>query len=111
MDVIKEHERVVLTTDIRGEKLAAGDVGTVVNVYREGAAFEVEFVSLGGETVAIVTLAGPALQQLKPDLPCLAKLTLAVYCSETGPGSGARGQIGSICYWPAESNTPEMMAG
>ena len=27
-----------------------------MNVYREGAAFEVEFVSLGGETVAIVTL-------------------------------------------------------
>lgn len=56
MDMIKEHERVVLTTDLIGEKLTAGDVGTVVHVYREGAAFEVEFVSLDGETVAVVTL-------------------------------------------------------
>lgn len=54
--MIKEHDRVVLTTDLREEKLAAGDVGTVVHVHREGAAFEVEFVSLAGETMAIVTL-------------------------------------------------------
>ncbi|MEX1993632.1 MAG: DUF4926 domain-containing protein [Steroidobacteraceae bacterium] len=58
MGTIKEHDRVVLTTDLAGEKLAAGDVGTVVHVYREGKAFEVEFVSLDGETVAVVTL-GP----------------------------------------------------
>lgn len=56
MSAIKEHDRVVLTTDLSGEKLAAGDVGTVVHVYREGKAFEVEFVSLDGETVAVVTL-------------------------------------------------------
>ncbi|MBI2226322.1 MAG: DUF4926 domain-containing protein [Betaproteobacteria bacterium] len=36
--------------------MASGDVGTVVHVYRDGAAFEVEFVSLDGETVAVVTL-------------------------------------------------------
>jgi hypothetical protein len=56
MSMIKEHDRVVLTTDLIDEKLAAGDVGTVVHVHREGEAFEVEFVSLDGETVAIVTL-------------------------------------------------------
>ena len=56
MTAINEHDRVVLTTDLSGEKLAAGDVGTVVHVYREGQAFEVEFVSLDGETVAVVTL-------------------------------------------------------
>lgn len=56
MGTIKEHDRVVLTADLAGEKLAAGDVGTVVHVYREGKALEVEFVSLDGETVAVVTL-------------------------------------------------------
>jgi uncharacterized protein DUF4926 len=56
MATIKEHDRVVLTADVPGEKLAAGDVGTVVHVYRERNAFEVEFVSLDGETVAVVTL-------------------------------------------------------
>lgn len=56
MGAINEHDRVVLTADLPAEKLASGDVGTVVHVYRNGAAFEVEFVSLDGETVAVVTL-------------------------------------------------------
>ncbi len=56
MSVIKEHDRVVLTADLPAEKLTAGDVGTVVHVHRAGKAFEVEFVSLEGETVAVVTL-------------------------------------------------------
>lgn len=56
MSVIKEHDRVVLTGDLPGEKVTAGDVGTVVHVHRAGEAFEVEFVSLEGETVAVVTL-------------------------------------------------------
>lgn len=53
---IKEHDRVVLTVDLPSEKLRLGDVGTVVHVYENGAAFEVEFVALDGETVAIVTV-------------------------------------------------------
>jgi hypothetical protein len=54
--MIKEHDRVVLTADVLGEKLTAGDVGTVVHVHHDGKAYEVEFVSLDGETVAVVTL-------------------------------------------------------
>jgi hypothetical protein len=56
MNSIREHDRVVLTADLPGEKLAEGDVGTVVHVYRGGEAYEVEFVALDGETVAVVTL-------------------------------------------------------
>ncbi len=56
MGTILEHDRVVLVTDVPGEKLAAGDVGTVVHVHENGRAFEVEFVALDGETVALVTL-------------------------------------------------------
>ena len=56
MSDIREHDRVVLTTDLAGEKLAAGDVGTVVHVYQDGTAYEVEFVALDGESVAVVTL-------------------------------------------------------
>ena len=56
MKAINEHDRGVLTVDLPGEKLAAGDVGTVVHIYPEGKAFEVEFVSLEGETVAVITL-------------------------------------------------------
>ncbi|OIO42810.1 MAG: DUF4926 domain-containing protein [Nitrospirae bacterium CG_4_9_14_3_um_filter_41_27] len=54
--MIKEHDRIVLLKDIPDEGLHAGDVGTVVHVYRYGEAFEVEFMTLDGETVAVVTL-------------------------------------------------------
>jgi len=57
--MIKEHDRVVLLKDVPEEGLKAGDVGTIVHVYRNGEAFEVEFMTLDGRTVAIVTL--PAL--------------------------------------------------
>jgi hypothetical protein len=63
--MIKEHDRVVLTEDLADEKLTAGDVGTVVHIYRGGEAFEVEFVSLGGETVAIATLANTQIRPVE----------------------------------------------
>ena len=56
MIMIKKHDRIVLTTDVPSEKLTAGDVGTVVHIYDGGKAYEVEFVSLDGETIGIVTL-------------------------------------------------------
>ena len=54
--MIKEHERVVLTTAVPGEGLEAGDVGTVVHVYADHRAYEVEFTTLEGETAAVVTV-------------------------------------------------------
>ena len=60
--VIAEHDRAVLVVDIPGEGLAAGDVGTVVHVYRDGAAFEVEFVALDGATAAVVTVGASNLR-------------------------------------------------
>jgi hypothetical protein len=54
--VIKEHDRIVLCDDVPEEGLERGDVGTVVHVYRDGEGYEVEFFSLDGDTVAVVTL-------------------------------------------------------
>ncbi len=54
--MIQEHDRVVLKTPVPAKKLEAGDVGTVVHVYRDGQAYEVEFVTLDGRTAAVVTL-------------------------------------------------------
>lgn len=62
MNMIRELDCVILTTDLPGEKLTAGDVGTIVHVHRAGGAFEVEFVSLDGETVALVTLERAQIQ-------------------------------------------------
>ena len=53
---MKEHERVVLKTRVPAEGLEAGDVGTVVHVYGDGKAYEVEFLPLGGRTAAVVTV-------------------------------------------------------
>lgn len=55
--MIKEHDRVVLKKNIAGQRLKAGDVGTVIHVYNKAEAFEVEFLTLHGDTVAIATLA------------------------------------------------------
>lgn len=52
---MKEHDCVVLTADLPNEKLKAGDVGTIVHVHKGGAAYEVEFMTLDGRTVAVVT--------------------------------------------------------
>jgi hypothetical protein len=47
---------VVLTKNLPEENLEAGDVGTVVHIHKDGAAFEVEFVTLAGRTVAVATV-------------------------------------------------------
>jgi hypothetical protein len=53
--MIQELDRVVLTADLPEHNLKAGDVGTVVLVHGQGEGYEVEFVTLDGETVAVVS--------------------------------------------------------
>ena len=54
--MINEHEVVVLTEDVPDAGLEAGDIGTVVHVHPGGTGYEVEFMTLTGDTVAVVTL-------------------------------------------------------
>jgi len=54
--MIKEHDCIVLTEDMPDEGLKAGDIGTVVHIHQNGAGYEVEFITLAGETIAVVTL-------------------------------------------------------
>ena len=51
-----EHDLIVLTTDLPDKGLITGDVGTIIHIHRNGEAFEVEFLSLEGDTVAITTV-------------------------------------------------------
>ena len=53
---IKEHDCVVLTQDLAEKQLQAGDVGVVVHIHQGGVAYEVELVTLAGETTAVVTV-------------------------------------------------------
>ena len=59
---IREHDLVVLTADIPEENLKQGDVGTVVLIHQAGAGFEVEFATLAGETLAVVTVPANAVR-------------------------------------------------
>ena len=54
--MIKELDPIVLTEPLPDQGLQPGDVGWVVMIHAEGAGYEIEFVTLAGETVAVVTL-------------------------------------------------------
>ena len=54
--MIKEHDCVVLMQDLTGASLKAGDVGTILHVHQGGAGYEVEFMTLAGETITVATL-------------------------------------------------------
>lgn len=54
--MIQELDRVVLTSDLPEYGLLQGDIGTVVLVHQAGKGFEVEFVKLNGETLAVTSL-------------------------------------------------------
>lgn len=54
--MIKELDTVVLTHNIAKHGLVEGDVGVVVHCYADGYAYEVEFVTADGRTIAVLTL-------------------------------------------------------
>ena len=57
--MFKEHDTVVLTDSVRGDddtNLLPGDVGCIIHVHSNGAAFVVEFTALDGETIDIATV-------------------------------------------------------
>jgi len=58
MNKIKLYDRIVLAADLSDSGFKAGDVGTVVEIYNDGEAFEVEFFALDGSTLAIKTVPG-----------------------------------------------------
>jgi len=53
---MKDLDVVVLAQDLPEHGLQAGDLGTVVLTHGEGDGYEVEFMTLAGETIAVVTL-------------------------------------------------------
>ena len=53
--MIQELDTVVLTHDIQEKGLRAGDIGAVVLSHGSGKAFEVEFVTGEGQTIAVLT--------------------------------------------------------
>lgn len=65
--MIKELETIVLTRDIPEHGLHRGDIGAVVHCYKDGVAFEVEFVTGKGDTVAVITLESKGVRSMHPN--------------------------------------------
>jgi hypothetical protein len=54
--MIQELDTVILVKDYPDQGLVKGDMGAVVMVHDGGKAFEVEFVTLAGDTLGVLTL-------------------------------------------------------
>ncbi|MEH2038328.1 MAG: DUF4926 domain-containing protein [Nostoc sp.] len=54
--MIQELDRVILTINLPEYSLEEGDIKTVVLVHQRGKGYEVEFVTLDGKSVAVVSL-------------------------------------------------------
>ena len=65
--MIEELASVVLTSDLPERGLRAGDIGTIVLVHQDGAGYTVEFMTLGGDTVAVVTLGADRVRAIRPN--------------------------------------------
>ena len=75
---IKEHDCVVLTRDLPDENLKAGDVGAVVHIHKAVAAYEVEFVTFTGRTIAVATVEASQLRPVgKRDISHVRELVIA----------------------------------
>ena len=55
--IMNEHDCAVLIKNASECNLEAGDVGTIVHIYENGKAFEVEFSSGSGSLIGLLTLA------------------------------------------------------
>ena len=71
---MKELDAVVLTDDLPEYGLRTGDLGTVVLIHRGEAGYEVEFATLEGDTVAVVTLLASQVRPVRPQEIAHARL-------------------------------------
>lgn len=55
-NILEEYEVVELTHDIKENNLKVGERGVIVEIYKNGKAYEVEFIKPNGGTKALLTL-------------------------------------------------------
>ena len=63
--MIKELDRVILNRDIPENHLKKGDIGIVVLIYNKSAGYEVEFSTLDGNTITVVTLNSEDVREIR----------------------------------------------
>ena len=68
--MIQELDTVILVKDYPDQGLLKGDMGAVVMVHDGGKAFEVEFVTLAGDTLGVLTLTADEVRPISArDVP------------------------------------------
>ena len=65
--MLQEFEQITLTADLPDEGLKTGDVGTIVHIHPRGVAYEVEFFSPAGNTIAVATVENYQARLSTPD--------------------------------------------
>jgi hypothetical protein len=66
-NAITELDSVVLTTDLAEHGLSVGDLGTVVLVHEGSTGCTVEFMTLVGKIIAVVTLRADQVRPIAKD--------------------------------------------
>ena len=64
---MQELERVALTEDLPQHGLKIGDIGMILHIYADHKGYEVEFVTLSGELIALVSVHPSQIRQLEQD--------------------------------------------
>jgi hypothetical protein len=65
-----ESDSVILLKDCPDQGLVKGDMGAVVMVHGDGKAFEVEFVTLAGDTLGVLSLTADEVRAISArDMP------------------------------------------
>lgn len=63
--MFSEFERVALTVDLPDYALQTGDMGMVVHIYPDHKGYEVEFVTVTGELIALVSVYPTQIRSLE----------------------------------------------
>ena len=61
---LQELELAALREDLPVHGLIAGDIGTIVFVHADGAAYEVEFVTADGRTIVVETMSADQVESV-----------------------------------------------
>lgn len=63
--MFKELDRVILNKNIHESNLEKGDIGTVVMIHNGGEGYEVEFITLDGQTLTVETLKASDIREIR----------------------------------------------
>lgn len=99
---IKEFDTIVLNHNLPEHHLKKGDLGTVVMIHKDGKAYEVEFMTLDGRTIAVETLSASKVRPVNPNE--VARARMGSLIAAAAPSAKV---IGAGSYYKKSSSKPK----